>query len=204
MRLIKIFGLATVAAIAAMAFVGATSASAETDTQLCVTHTGGLTCAQAAGINHWVLDTGTVGKILSSLVDVLCLGILMESSGADVGALGNPQRLDATSMSFTGCGTSSAHSNCTVTVEELPDNNLLKLGLDEGSLEALSGRIGLSGCGLGLDCPYDLEGLLFSAGAQHLTANETSVTELGGKLFCPNESQLDFLMETLGNRFVLQ
>ena len=197
------FGLVAVAAVAAMAFVGATSASAETDTQLCNAHTG-LTCSSKATSVHSVLKEGTVGKLLSSLVDVLCLTVLVESAGDDVGDLGNPQRLDASAMSFKGCGTTSAHNNCTVTVEELPDNTLLKLGLDVGSLEASSGRTRLQGCGLGLNCLYDTEGTLFSVGAQHLTADETPTTELGGKFFCPDNGLLDGLLETLDDRFVLQ
>jgi len=196
------FGLAAVAAVAAMAFVGATSASAEGPTQLCNTHTG-LTCGSAATSVHSVLATGTVGKLLSSIVDVLCLNVLVESAGGDVGALGNPQRLDASSMSFTGCGTTSAHSNCTVTVESLPDNTLLKLGLDEGSLEALNGSTRLQGCDLGLNCLYDAEGTLFAVGANHLTAEETPTTELGGKFFCPDEGKLDGLLVTLGSRYIL-
>ncbi len=203
MRLIKMFGLATVAAVAAMAFVGATSASAETSTQLCDAHTG-LTCSDAASDVHMVLAPGTVLKLLSPLVTVLCLGELWESSGADVGALGNPQSLDLTSKVSTGCGTTSAHSNCTLTTLTLPDADLLKLGLDEGSLELLSGTFRLQGCGFGLNCEYDLEGTLVSVGAQHVTMEETPVTELGGKFFCPDETKLDGLLETLDDRFVLQ
>jgi len=202
-RLIKTFGLIAFAVVAAMAFVGAASASAETTTQLCVAHTG-LGCASAATSVHMVLAPGTVGKLLSTIVDVLCLNVLVESSGSDIGAVAKPQRLDATSMSFTGCGTTSAHSNCTVTVESLPDNTLLKLGLDEGSLEALNGATRLQGCGLGLNCLYDTAGSLFSVGAQHLTADETPTTELGGKFFCPDNGLLDGLLVTLANRFVLQ
>ncbi len=196
------FGLAAVSAVAAMAFVGATSASAEVDTQLCDAHTG-LTCSDASSDVHMVLAPGTVGKLLSPIVTVLCLGVLVESSGTDVGELGNPQQLDASAMSFTGCGTNASHNNCTVTVEELPDNDLLKLGLDEGSLEALTGETRLQGCGLNLNCLYDTEGLLFSVGAQHLTADKTPVTELGGKFLCPDEGKLDGLLETLEDRYVL-
>lgn len=208
MRLIKMFGLAAIAAVTAMAFVSATSASAETSTQLCNDHLE-LTCSNAASSVHMVLAPGTVGGILGglggggSLYNILCLNVLVESSGADVGSLGNPQRLDFTSMSFTGCGTGSAHNNCTLTVEELPDNNLLKLGLDEGSLEALNGRLRLACANLGLDCVFDLEGILSAVGAQHLTT-QTLAPELGGKFLCPNMAAPTWLLETLEDRFVLQ
>jgi len=199
MRLIKMFGLAAVAAVAAMAFVGVTPASAG-NTQLCNTHKV-LTCSNAATDLHLVLASGTVLKLLTSLVTVLCLNELWESSGAGVGALGKPQRVDLTVKTATGCGTTSAHSNCTFTTESFPDATLLKLGLDEGSLEFLSGAMRLQGCGLGLNCLYDLEGFLVAVGAQHVTLNEAPVTELNK--FCP-EITFDALLETLENRFVLQ
>ncbi len=198
MRPIGKIGLGTVVAVVAIALASATFASAETSTRLCKVHTG-LTCSggNATTSVHMTLATGTVGKLLSNIVTVLCLNVLVESAGADVGALAKPQRLDATSMSFTGCGTTSAHSNCTVTVESFPDNTLLKLGLDEGSLEALNGSTRLQGCGLGLNCLYDTAGSLFSVGAQHLTAEDIPTVELGGKFYCPDGGTLDGLLETL-------
>ncbi len=203
MRSIGKIGLGALIAMATIALAGGASASAETSTQLCDSHTE-LICPEGDATTsvHMTLASGTVGKLLSSLTTVLCLGVLVESSGEDVGASGNPQQLDATALSFTGCGTTSTHSNCTVTVEEKPDNTLLKLGLDEGSLEALNGSTRLTGCGLGLNCLYDATGLLFSVGAQHLTAEETAITELGGEFLCPEEGELDGLLETLEPTYV--
>lgn len=203
MRLTKTFGLAALAAMTAMAFVGTTSASANKTTQLCNTHTG-LTCSSAATSAHFTLAVGTVLKLLTEAFPILCLGVLMENSGADVGPLGNPQRFDTTSLVFSGCGTGAAHNDCTIAVEELPDNTLLKIGLDEGSLEAISGKWRLVCSSLGVDCRYDLEGSLFSVGAQHLTANEIPANELGGMLFCTLGGFLDALLETLESRYVLQ
>ncbi|HEY5708380.1 MAG TPA: hypothetical protein VIS51_03200 [Solirubrobacterales bacterium] len=200
MRLIKMFGLAAVAAVAAMAFVGATSASAMS-TELCDEHTG-LTCEKQGGGNftvHQVLAAGTVGKLLAT-INVLCLGFLVEATAL---GLGSPQSIHATSQTFTGCGTGSAHSNCTVTVQEQPLSNLLKTGLDEGVLTATNGRTRLQCSNLGIDCVYDLEGIEFAVGGGHLTANETPTNELGGKFFCPDEGLLDALLETLGDAYVL-
>jgi hypothetical protein len=193
------FGLAALAAVAAMAFVGATSASA-TSTQLCKVHTG-LTCAagEAATSVHQVLKSGTVGQLLA-VINVLCLGFLVEATAL---GLGNPQQVHATTQTFTGCGTSSAHSNCTVTVQEQPLSNLLKTGLDQGVLTATNGRTRLVCANIGLDCVYDLEGIEFNVAAGHLTAEETATNELGGKFFCPDEGLLDALLETLGNAYVL-
>ncbi len=105
-------------------------------------------------------------------------------------------------MSISGCGTGTAHNNCTVTVQELPLSDLLKTGFDEGTLTARNGRMRLQ-CPGGVDCVYDLTGIQFAVGGGHLTANETPLTELGGKFFCPNEGKLDALLETLDTTYVM-
>ena len=212
------FGLATLAAVAAMAFIVVPWASA-TYTQLCNSHTG-LVCGaekQTQAV-HQVLDAGTVGKLLAG-IDVLCLGALMLAGiGSSVSwweikgvkfisgsaNLSKPQTVQSTPwLSFTGCGTGSAHNNCTVTVETLPTGNLLKTGLDEGVLEAVDGQIRLQCPNAGLDCMYDLAGGLFWVFNNHSTAKEASITELGGKFFCSDEAFLDGLLETLGDVYVL-
>jgi hypothetical protein len=226
-RLIKMFGLAAVAAVAAMAFVGATSASA-TSTALCTSHPGlecGLTEAQLLTLKHLqeamsepvttpnplvenhvtsvhqVLKTGTVGRLLAA-INVLCLGFLVE---ADALGLGNPQEVHSLSQSFTGCGTGSAHNNCTVSIPtgQQPLFDLLKIGLDQGILTALSGQTRLECPNLGLNCLYDVAGMEFEVGGNELKAENTPTTELGGKFFCPDEGLLDAELTTLTNAFVL-
>ncbi|HEX6752254.1 MAG TPA: hypothetical protein VF093_01515 [Solirubrobacterales bacterium] len=199
MRLIKMFGLAALAAVAAMAFVGAAPVSA-TSTQVCNSHTG-LTCGagQGAGTIHAVLAAGTVLKILA-LINILCLGELWESTAL---GLGNPQSIHFTSKIATGCGTGSAHNNCTLTTQEQPLANLLKTGLDEGTLTLTSGRLRLQCSNLGLDCVYDAEGMELWGGGTHWTMEETPTNELGGKFFCPDEGLVDSLMETLTDAHIL-
>jgi hypothetical protein len=202
MRLIRMFGLAALAAVAAMAFIGATSATAETSTQLCTQH-GSLTCTGTAATGvHGVLKTGTVGRLLAA-ISVLCLGFLLESSPL---GLGNPQEVHSLSQSFTGCGTGSAHSNCTVSVPtgQQPLYDLLKIGLDYGVLYALSGQNRLQCPNLGLDCLYDLAGMEFEVGGGEVIAENTPTTELGGKFFCPDEGLLDAELEALTRPFVLE
>ncbi len=145
------------------------------------------------------------GQILSDLVNVLCLTI--SGSGTPLG-LANPQSVHITSLSFTNCGTKSAHSNCQVTVLELPLSNLLKTGLDTGTLTGANG-LTLVNCdnidifGIDIHCVYDATGLEFAVGAQHLTANDTSVSFVEGGGLCPEESFLDGLLVTTSNRYVL-
>jgi hypothetical protein len=146
-----------------------------------------------------VLASGTVGKLLGA-TNVLCLNILIEATPL---GLGNPQSIHTTSFTFTGCGTGAAHNNCTVETPEQPLANLLKTGLEEGVLTFTSGQQRTQCPNLGINCLYDGAGMEFTVGGQHLTAEETPVTELGGKFFCPDEGLVDGLFETLTDTYVL-
>jgi hypothetical protein len=199
MRLVKAIGLAAIATLVATALVGVASASA-TSTQLCNVHTG-LTCPEGQGTAavHMTLSEGTVGKLLSSLATVLCLNVLATATPL---GLANPQSVHA-EAEYTSCGTNSTHTNCKVTVEEQPLFNLLKIGLDEGSLTATNGITHLVCTEVGIfkvkvDCLYDSTGLLFKVGGQHLTAEKTPIKFIEGSFSCPENSQLDGLLETSG------
>jgi hypothetical protein len=207
MRLIKMFGLAALAAVAAMAFIGATSASAEKPTLLCNTHPS-LLCPEAnkatsVGMNN---AHDGVGRLLSSLATVLCLNVSGTGTPLTLQVL---QLIHILSLEFTGCGTNSSHTNCEVEVTELPLADLLKTGLDQGKLIGLSGKTFLS-CvdinvfGTDIECEYDATGLTFTVGAQHLTAFETPVTEIGSDFLCPNEPTLDGLLHTTSDVYVLE
>jgi len=201
MRLIKMFGLVALVALAAMAVVGATSALA-TSTQLCKVHTS-LTCGagNAQTHVHKVLKGGTVYRVQMA-VNVLCLGVLAENTPLGLVTNG-PQVVHVLNLTFSGCGTGSTHDNCTITVEEQPLAHLLKTGLDTGTLLLLSGIFHLACANLGINCVYDLEGAEFSAGGNHLIAEETPVTELGGKFFCPDEGFLVGDLEWLLPTYIL-
>jgi hypothetical protein len=194
------FGLAALAAVAAMAFIGASSASAG-DTQLCKVHTG-LLCpggAQATTEVHMV-NSG-VGKLLSSLGTVLCLNVLALATPL---GLASPQSVHSLETSYTNCGRNSTHTNCTVTVEEEPLFDLLKDGLDHGWLKGVSGltRVECSGFP-SLNCLYDTTGIEFLVGEQKLVAEETSVEFVEGSFFCPKESTLDGTLLPLEKTYVL-
>ncbi len=198
MRFIKMFGLAAIGGVAVMAFVGATSASA-TSTQICTTHTG-LTCGgNGVSTVHAVLAAGTVLEILAP-IPVLCLSELFEATAL---GLGNPQSIHITTKTASGCGTGSAHNNCTLSTQENPLANLLKISLDLGIVTLTSGRLRLQCSSLGIDCIYDAAGMELAAGGGQWTMEETATTELGGKFFCPDEGFLHSVMETLGDAYVL-
>jgi len=196
------FGLAAIAAVAAMAFVGANSASALVSTQLCKVNTT-LVCGAGNAVTevHQVLKTGTVGKLLAS-INVLCLEYLVRATPL---GLGKPQVVHVLEQKFAACGTGSTHNNCTVSTPAGQDPlfDLLKLGFDEGVLTATSGQTRLQCSNLGLDCLYDVAGMEFEVGGNELKAENTPTTELGGKFLCPNEGLLDAELKTLENAYVL-
>lgn len=201
MRLSKLLVLAMLA-MAVTALVGASSASALQPTQLCKVHPGQLVCpaGQAVTEDHQVLAIGTVWKLLTNVATILCLQALKFASPL---TLAKPQKVHTLELSIGGCGKTSSHDDCTITVEDLPLLDLLKTGLDAGVLTALDGSLRVQ-CSTGLDCLFDLEGAEFTMGNQHTTANEAPVIPLGGLFFCPGEASLDFLLVPLEDHYVLK
>ena len=191
MRLVKMLGLGAVAAMAAMAFVGATSASAGS-TQLCKSH-GALTCSSAATTVSMV-NAGP-GRLLNDLVDVICDEI--DATGTPL-ALGNPQLVHVSGLSFDSCETSES-DGCEVVVLTLPLSWVDKTGLDTGTFTGTNGST-LVACedvifSTDIHCVYDGTGLSFPVGAQHLTASKIKVDKISGSL-CPEESTLDGALTT--------
>jgi hypothetical protein len=207
MRRVMKTASAIVLALAATAAVIVTQASAETSTRLCKVHTS-LVCpeGQETTSDHLVLVPGTVYKILNSLVTVLCLNRLALSTPLE---LGKPQSLHSEEYVNINCGTNSTHTNCIFTTAEQPLWTLLKTGLDEGSQTATSGLVHVVCNEVGffkvkVDCIYNITGVLFARGVQHLTAEKTPLKFLEGSFFCPENATLDFLMETLEPSYVLE
>jgi hypothetical protein len=202
MRLTKTFGLAAVAAMATMAFVGATSASAA-NTQLCKSHST-LTCGAGEGATTVSMVNSNATTILGS-INVTCDTV--NGDGTPL-ALANPQQVHISGLDFESCETSGS-DGCEVTVKEQPLTNLNKTGLDQGTLTGTNGRVFVE-CDtwwqvfdIDIECEYDLAGLTLSVGKQHVTANEAPITEVGSDLLCPNEPTLDMLLKTTASRYVL-
>jgi hypothetical protein len=235
MRLIKMLGLAAIAALAATAFLGTSSASALLNTQLCNVEPVELECpeGQETKLIHLVNSTlpggpnGGLPTQLNSTADVLCLTILgravvgeltggkhkdpvtgEELPSAD-GALGNAptgQEVHTTALKFEGCGTEAPHTNCTVTVEELPLWDLLKTGKELASLEALNGLVRVKCTIFGfikIDCTYEGKEFLFLVSGPNNPERKTTNGDLHAKntpakLFkgtnCPEKSSLDGLL----------
>jgi hypothetical protein len=194
------FGLAALAAVAAMAFVGASSAMGE-NTAICKVHEEPCASGNIAQTVHMVAGTTILE---TDLTTVLCLGALGVGTTEGLGA---PAGYTITSLTWSNCGTTSAHNNCTVTTLQNGLLDVLKTALNLGTAAALGTEV-LVECNilLGFHCIYGggevkgfkVEGALHTAGAGHgmFTAKELLVPKVGG-LICPKESFWTALFEPL-------
>lgn len=203
------FGLAALAAVAAMAFVGASSASASNNTALCSANENPCSEANQLKSLHMALTPSTVGKLLNSTANVLCLTVLANGTVLGLGTAPNGQQIHVTEFNINGCGTDSGHNNCTVTATELPLLDLLNEGGNVGVLSALSGKTNIKCTIFGfikIDCTYDGSGLEFEveggATGGMLTAEKSPASLIAGGGLCPEESFLDGLLQALGAAYI--
>jgi len=213
MRLTKMFGLAAVAAVAAMGFVGASSAMAEKPTAICKVHTS-LVCPNGQEVASFTFKSETI-IFKTSIATILCLTSRGKAE-LEGQALENPLRLKLTEWMFLECGTSGTHDNCIVTVLKFPLILVLKTALNLGTVtvnKALPAELTIK-CGSLINCTYSepaegksiaVEGALHTEGAGHgmLTANELEIEKTGG-VFCPKTSKLTALYETLEHIYLLE
>jgi hypothetical protein len=193
MRLIKMFGLA---AVAAMAFVGASSATATT-TQLCTNHTG--TCTEPGSIH--VVSEGKA-TLLNSFQQVECNVLIISTHLKGLAAAGSGGQVDhvlAGDLRYTNC------EPCTVTTLAGGLLFSLRTGHEVGTIIATNFKVQVT-CFLFFNCVYNSAGLVGQVLGPLLSANGTSlihynkaeVKNEGGKL-CPPPpaAELDALFTTL-------
>jgi hypothetical protein len=201
-RLIKTFGLAAVAAVAAMAFVGASSAMAEF-TLLCKNHNSATSCSEPVAEIHVVANDPV---ILSSLGDILCESSL---GTGEVLGLGAPQVVHMTFLVWTNCSRSG--EACTVSAPTLGLMSVLRTALNLGTVTPSGGVIKVV-CGSFISCKYTLnsehtltvQGALHSAGIGHgeILANEIDIRKAGFGL-CPSEAKWDARYEPLEHVYIV-
>jgi hypothetical protein len=199
-RLIKMLGLAAVAAAAAMAFVGASSAMANGPTALCEVNED--PCAEAnvfpAGtVVKAQLLPGTESVLLGpgSVVEVKCTG--STSKGETTSGKANPLTGKLTSLEFTGCKHKTGVS-CTVTVNQLGTLTLLKTAANLGEAK-VSGVLVTIVCTTVFKCVYKTESLpLHALGTNGVNKPELTATSAAlvqeEKLLgvgCPSEGFFD-------------
>jgi hypothetical protein len=185
---IKMFGLAALVALMAMAFVGASSAMAES-TGLCG-HDG--TPCEAI---HHVHET-SVGKatLLSSAINVECNVLFL----GDVTTAGSPLKI---SGNFTY---SSCNSGCVVTEESAHSTiEVLKEGHETAKVTG-EGLVHVNCSGF-IDCSYNGTGLTGTAKGPLLSTQTNGEVSLQGQkttketggFLCPKEAKLDIVTTSL-------
>jgi hypothetical protein len=207
-KAIKMFGLAALTALLAMAFVGASSAMAE-DTHLCSNDVGTDYFSEHActAVTH-VHETSSVsGKeakavLLTSIGNTECNVLYL----GDVSSTGAPLIIKG-GFTYTNCVLGS--SSCTATEENGPSKlKVLKTGEEtaEVTYEYLIHLV----CSGFLDCSYTAtslkstaKGPLLSAQANgEVTLSEQSLTKEAGGFLCPKIARLDITTTPLSKTYV--
>lgn len=203
MKLMRNIWLAAIVSVGAMAFADASSAT----TALCKVQEE--TCAAKNLVTnlHLVNTSGSVETLSSELGNILCLGVLEQLT---VSGLGEPQKAHATSFSSTGCGTTAAHNNCTVTTIDLPDVHYVIDWWPPLILSFYLGDRRRVSCTLSefvkIECTYDGTGMepvgesaLENEGTGHgmFTSEEEPMSLVSGSGPCPEEMTVDNLLEPL-------
>jgi len=211
MRLTKMLGLAALAAVATMAFLGASSASATFNSMLCKklehvcedpleNENFHLTLTNEGAGGVWVVHG------LSPLFNILCLLVLLLGEGLELGVASSNEQYEIhiAKLTLFGCGTNATHTNCEIKSLELPV--LVSLLTEElengggsgwGTLTKLNGET-LVKCNIPLigtiDCIYEGAGTPSKAentGARGMvTANGVALEKTAGSGFCSAESTI--------------
>jgi len=205
MRIGKTIGLAFVAAVAASAIAGASSASATT-TELCKVH---QEPCQAA--NHWaeihVISVGKT-KVITSIATVECTGLFK----ASLLALASPQIAHEVENVSSECTAGEAGA-CEVTTTALGLYRLLKTVLNLGTVSTGGRRFKVK-CGSFLNCEFaedeteapigTIEGAGHQAGSGHGMFNigPRTLKKVEGFL-CPSSAKFAALYEPLADFYVV-
>jgi len=155
MRLIKMFGLAAMAAAIVMALVGVTSASAVTQLEevvLCKTSgAGACPVAERFGSGTVIHGVSTSAPVLLGAFNILCAE--SKTLGTTTSALAHGE---ITALSFTTCHREGSAHTCTATAERL--NYLIKGELnstDTGYLALVTAKAGQERPEVLVKCPED-------------------------------------------------
>ncbi len=196
------FGLAVMASLMAMAFVGAGSAMATDPTALCnvMPGTGNHeVCPSGHLVTHVHEETlsGTLATLLSSIFDVHCDVLFLGDTLGNLSSPPNPLIIHGTFTYF------NCDNNCVVTEENGPaEIKVLKEGHELATVtgEGLQHLV----CGFFINCRYNgvgLEGhglgpLLTSETNGDVSIVEQEVNKEGSGI-CPKVGELDILLTPL-------
>jgi hypothetical protein len=190
---IKMLGLAALAALMAMALVGATSAMAE-NTQLCKNDETPCLAGNVVSHVHEETLTGAPATLLSSLGNVLCTALFL---GDSLG-LGAPLIIHG-HFTYSSCvrdKPAGGTENCTVS-ETSTDSliNVLRLSHESADVTG-TGKVNVH-CGLFINCTYNGSGLTGTATGPLLSTFENGNVSISGQTttkesgLCPETGLLD-------------
>lgn len=212
MRYLKVLGLAAVAAMAVMAFLGASSASATVlCTQTLTTCPGGHETNEMYEPGDIIVGTATNARLTSDLANVKCSNSETEAELETTGGASETVTGTIIGLNFTGCKTEQVIPvNCTVTVNNLPYNTEVHWTEGHnGQLTVTSGGGGNPGatvvCIGVINCTFS--NTLFSlpidgGNPAKVTANKVNLLRNGG--LCGNEAFWDATYESTTPVWILK
>jgi hypothetical protein len=203
---VKAFCLSIVAATALMAFAQVAPAMA-TNTQICKLHQEPCAVGNRVTSVHFVSGTTL---FLSTFATALCLSSLLSGT---VGPLAAPQKITVTTLTFTNCGTTAEHNNCTVKTLKLGEIDVLKTALNLGTATWLNLEVLISCPSLGIHCIYGgaaitgftFQGALHTAetGNGKVIGSTIGILKVSGGLLCPEQVQWHVAYEALEHLFLV-
>jgi hypothetical protein len=212
-RLIKMLGLTAVAAMVAMAFIGASSASANSTT-IVLCEKAELECGSPFANPTTITAHAVEPKLITSLGTIVCETSLTETTLLnELSALGVGHIL---ALSFSGC--KLGKTSCEVTVNTLGLLSFTKTAALEGNAKSTGGTKATVKCGSLINCKYggeptlkvvtltehEIEGkkLPLEGLTQLLATKTTILTEEGEKFICPNTSEWVATYDALGTMYI--
>jgi hypothetical protein len=204
MKLIKMFGLAVMAALMAMALAGGASSAMAEPTALCNEESASA-CMGGHLVTHVHESTlsGAKAKLLTGLITVSCDVLFL---GDTVAKTSTPLVIEG-SFTYTSCG------SCTV--EELEGGEAILEILKEGheTAKVTGEAVVFVDCGgSALECEYDLENLSATAKGPFLSTETNGEVKIAGQVmhkhpggegaFCPKETKLDITTTPLSATYI--
>jgi hypothetical protein len=198
-KAIKMFGLAALAALMAMAFVGASSAMAE-KIQLCGHDAPKELSCEA--IHHVHEESVGKAKLLTSIGTTECEASFL----GDVESFGAPAII---SGKFTYVNCTLGGSSCTATEENGPSKIKVLYTGEETSEVTGEGLVHLV-CGKSIDCSYTGTGLKGTGKGPlkstqtngEVTLSEQATTKEIGGFLCPKTAKLDITTTPLSKVYI--
>jgi hypothetical protein len=196
-KAIKMIGLAALTALMAMAFVGATSASATT-----------LCNADEASCTNPTTSVHEVGigkaKLLTSIGTTEC-NVLFASTSIGKGG-GTVQTLEG-KFTYTSC--TLGGSSCTAEEEKSPAEIKVERTGSEASKVTGEGQVHVVCAGF-IDCSYNGTNLVGTGtgalsagnGTGEVTLSEQSTTKVAGGFLCPKTAKLDITTGALSATYI--